>query len=84
MKKLLWAGCRLENSKEIEQITIRGNFVIVMGSETIVPAGDQPHAGQNVKRRYTNIWEKQMDEYKLVAPHANVICPYICPSYTKF
>ena len=61
-------------TREIEKITIRGAFVISMGSETVVPAGDQPNPGQIVKRRYTNIWEKQNGGWKLVARHANVVC----------
>jgi Domain of unknown function (DUF4440) len=62
-------------TREIEQITIRDHIVICMGSETVVPQGDSPQAGQIVKRRYTNIWEKQGDEWKLIARHANIICP---------
>ena len=65
---------RASYTKEVEQIIIRGNFVFSMGGETIVPAGDDPHAGQIVKRRYTNIWEKQEGGWKLVARHANIIC----------
>ena len=65
---------RTNFTREVEKIAIRGNFAISMGSETVVPAGDQPNAGQTVKRRYTNIWEKQHDGWKLVARHANVIC----------
>jgi ketosteroid isomerase-like protein len=61
-------------TREIEQIIVRGDVVFSMGSETVVPAGDQPHAGQTVKRRYTNIWMKQGANWKLVARHANVIC----------
>ena len=65
---------RTSFTREIEQIIIRGNTVFSMGSETVVPAGDQPGAGQTVKRRYTNIWMKQEGVWKLVARHANVIC----------
>ena len=61
-------------TREVEKVIIRGNIAISMGSETVVPAADQPNAGQIVKRRYTNIWEKQDDGWKLVARHANVIC----------
>jgi hypothetical protein len=61
-------------TREVEKVIIRAGFAISMGSETVVPAGDQPNAGQIVKRRYTNIWEKQNDGWKLVARHANVIC----------
>jgi ketosteroid isomerase-like protein len=35
----------------------------------------QARSGQTVKRRYTNIWMKQSAGWKLVARHANVVCP---------
>ena len=60
--------------REVEMVTIKDNFAFTMGSETVVPEGDQPAAGQPVKRRFTNIWEKQGDSWKLVGRHANVIC----------
>jgi ketosteroid isomerase-like protein len=63
---------RVSFSLYIEQIIVRGNTVISMGSETVVPTENQP---QLVKRRYTNIWMKQDGSWKLVARHANVICP---------
>lgn len=65
---------RTSFTREVEKVTIRGAFAFSMGSETVVPAGDQPNSGQIVKRRYTNIWEKQDNGWKLVARHANVIC----------
>lgn len=62
-------------SRDVEQIVIRGNTVFSMGSETVVPTANQPDSQQPVKRRYTNIWMKQDGSWKLVARHANVICP---------
>jgi ketosteroid isomerase-like protein len=61
-------------TREVEQVIIRGDVVFSMGGETVVPTGDQPHSGQTVKRRYTNIWMKKDGNWKLVARHANVIC----------
>lgn len=61
-------------TRDVEQILINGNVVISMGSETVVPAGDDPKAGQTVKRRYTNIWMKKDGAWKVIARHANVIC----------
>lgn len=66
---------RTSFTRDIEQIIIRGNTVFAMGSETVVPTGDQPTTQQPVKRRYTNIWMKQDGTWKLMARHANVICP---------
>lgn len=62
-------------TRDVEQVIIRGNTVFSMGSETVVPTENQPNAHQPVKRRYTNIWMKQDGSWKLVARHANVICP---------
>lgn len=61
-------------TRNIEKITFRGDFAFSMGSETLVPGGEQPRAGQTVLRRYTNIWMRQSDGWKLVARHANVVC----------
>jgi Domain of unknown function (DUF4440) len=65
---------RTSFAREVEQIMVRDNIVISMGNETVVPAGDLPKAGQTVKRRYTNIWMKVDECWKLVARHANEIC----------
>ena len=46
---------RVSFTRSVEQVIIRGDVVMAMGSETVVPSGDQ----QPVKRRYTNIWMKQ-------------------------
>jgi len=61
-------------TRDVEKVIVRSGIAISMGSETVIPAGDQPASGQTVKRRYTNIWEKQVDGWKLVARHASVIC----------
>ena len=65
---------RTSFTREVEQIVVRGDIVFSMGSETLVPSGDLPKAGETVKRRYTNIWMKVDGDWKLVARHANVIC----------
>ena len=65
---------RTSFTREVEKIIINGDIVISMGSETVVPAGDVSKAGQTVKRRYTNIWMRKDNSWKLVARHANVVC----------
>lgn len=65
---------RASFTREVEHVTVRGDLVISMGNETVVPAGDLPRSGQVVKRRYTNIWMKVDGLWKLVARHANEIC----------
>ena len=61
---------RTSFTREIEEVFIRGNVVFSMGNETVT-MGDQT---QIVKRRFTNIWMKIEDKWKLVARHANIIC----------
>jgi ketosteroid isomerase-like protein len=61
-------------TREIEEILIKGDIVFSMGSEIVVPTGDNPRAGDEIKRRYTNVWMKQEGTWKLVARHASEIC----------
>jgi ketosteroid isomerase-like protein len=61
-------------TRDIEHVIIKGNFAISMGSESVVPVDEHGVQGTVVKRRFTNIWEKQAEGWKLVARHANVIC----------
>lgn len=65
---------RTAMTRTTEKITVRGDVAFAMGGETIVPGDGQPRAGQTVNRRYTNVWMKQRDGWKLVARHANVMC----------
>ena len=64
---------RTSFTREVEHITVRGDIVISMGGETVVPAGDLPRSGETVKRRYTNVWMKVDGAWKLIARHANEI-----------
>jgi len=61
-------------TRDIEQVFIKGGMAITMGSEAIVPVGNNSKAGQTIKRRYTNIWMKQNAVWRLTARHANEIC----------
>jgi ketosteroid isomerase-like protein len=58
---------------KIDAIRVRGDLAIVMGSETVLPVGDAPRAGQTVRRRYTNIWQRTGSTWVMVARHANVV-----------
>lgn len=60
--------------RNIEHVMVLKDVVITMGSETVVPAGMDPMAGQTVNRRYTNIWIKQQNKWVLIARHAHNIC----------
>lgn len=65
---------RANFTRDVEQIIIKGNTVLSMGSETVVPSDNQGNTQSIVKRRYTNVWMKQEGTWKLVARHANIIC----------
>jgi len=63
--------------RAIEFTRIDGDFAVIMGLETVTPISDAPSvglvAGQAVKRRFTNIWRKDGDTWRLYWRHANVI-----------
>jgi len=51
------------------------NMVVVMGTETVVPAEGAPNAEITLNRRYTNIWMKRDGKWRLTVRHANNVCP---------
>ena len=59
---------------EMEQMLIKDNTVITMGNETVVPTNG-PDAGKTLKRRYSQVWIKVNDSWKMFGRHANVIKP---------
>src|SRR4051794_1994814 len=61
--------------RKIEFIHVDGDFAIIMGAETVRPVGNAPMSGQTVHRRFTNIWKKEGDSWRLFARHANNIAP---------
>lgn len=50
------------------------NMVVVMGSETVVPAKGAPNEGVTLQRRYTNVWMKRDGKWRLTVRHANNVC----------
>jgi hypothetical protein len=44
-----------------------------MGLETLIPRGEAKNAGKTVKRRFTNIWMKQNEVWKMTARQATII-----------
>ncbi|QAA80919.1 nuclear transport factor 2 family protein [Aequorivita sp. H23M31] len=58
-----------------EKIMVKDNLVISMGTETLETLGSNyPQAGRMVTRRYTNIWQKQGDNWILIARQASNLC----------
>ncbi|MGQ0816345.1 MAG: nuclear transport factor 2 family protein [Gemmatimonadota bacterium] len=62
---------RSSYERMIEQIRVDGDIAIVMGEEILTPTANAPHAGQTVRRRFTNIWKKEGEAWRLWARHAN-------------
>jgi hypothetical protein len=57
-------------TRAVEHIKVTDNMVISMGHEEIVHA----ITGNNIKRRFTNIWMQDEGDWKIVIRHANIIC----------
>ncbi len=57
----------------IEKITFIDNTSIVMGKEVLIPQGSTQNAGKTITRRFTNIWMKEKDAWKLVARQATIV-----------
>jgi len=61
--------------RTIEYLRVDGDFGIIMGAETVRPIGDAALAGPAIRRRFTNIWKKEAETWRMVARHASVIAP---------
>jgi ketosteroid isomerase-like protein len=60
--------------RNVEHVFIKGTVAFSMGNETVVAKAANGGPGKTIKRRYTNIWMKENNVWKLTARHANVIC----------
>jgi hypothetical protein len=56
---------------DIEHIVRYGDVVAVMGRDTV----DGPPSNVLTHRRFTNIWQLQDGTWRMIARHAQVICP---------
>jgi hypothetical protein len=65
--------------RNIEKVLHHDSVIIVMGNELVVPKTapkDSSHeTDQPITRRFTNIWMLMEGEWRMIARHANVICP---------
>jgi len=59
--------------RNIERITFFKNTSLVMGKEILVPRGSTQNAGKTITRRFTNIWMKEKNIWKLTARQATII-----------
>ena len=49
----------------LEFAGVRGDLVVLMGEEIVVPTGDTPNAGKTVRRRFTDVWRQVDGNWKL-------------------
>ena len=59
--------------KTIEKITVIENIAIVMGQDLVTAQGQMDHTGKTVTRRYTDVWMKTGDSWKLAARQATIV-----------
>lgn len=57
--------------RTIERVTVQGDVAIAMGAEAVRPKAG-PQAGQTLQRRYTNIYQRRGDGWRMIARHANL------------
>lgn len=66
-----------------DSFSVKTEFVLVqnpslavrMGSEVVISGGNRDLKGQLVQRRFTHVWIKEKDTWRLLARHANNVCP---------
>ena len=59
--------------RRIDNIALLNGIAVVMGLETLIPQGTTQNAGKTVKRRFTNVWTKENDAWKLSARQATIV-----------
>lgn len=57
----------------VEHAAPRGDMVLLMGEERVVPKGAAPHAGKAVVRRFTDLWKQDGGRWRLTARQATII-----------
>ena len=58
--------------RRIEYAGKLGEFVVIMGQEVLAPKGKAPHAGKTVYRRFSDIWRKEQDVWRLALRQATI------------
>jgi hypothetical protein len=60
-------------SRVIEKVTITDNVAVTMGYEENQPEKATDNAGRKVTRRYTNVWLKGKNGWRIIARQATII-----------
>jgi hypothetical protein len=59
--------------RKIENIAFIDNISVVMGTEVLIPKPTSVNSGKTVTRRFTNVWKKENNVWKLTARQATII-----------
>ncbi len=59
--------------RAVEHVGVRDGVAISMGSETVVSGGKGPDAGSTIRRRYTHVWVKEGEAWRIGARHASIV-----------
>lgn len=59
----------------IEYAGVRDGMVLLMGEELVVPKPPNPLAGQQVRRRFTDLWRNVGGRWLLTARQATIVSP---------
>jgi ketosteroid isomerase-like protein len=61
--------------RSIEYAGMLGEMVLLMGDERVVPKGDSPMSGKEVRRRFTDVWKMEGGHWVLTARQATIVAP---------
>jgi hypothetical protein len=59
--------------RRIDNLAFINGMAVVMGLETVVPQGATDNAGKTIQRRFTNVWTKEDNTWKLSARQATIV-----------
>jgi hypothetical protein len=62
---------RLE--RNVEELMVHEHVVVTLGHEVTLPVEGAPMAGQQVVRRFTNVWVRENDRWRMFSRHASNI-----------
>jgi len=59
--------------RRIDNLTFINGMAVVMGLETVIPQGATDNAGKTIQRRFTNVWTKEDNTWKLSVRQATIV-----------
>jgi hypothetical protein len=62
-----------ETVLNLEFAGVRGEYVVLMGEETVRPGGAMPNAGKIVRRRFTDAWRQTNGVWKLAIRQSTIV-----------